>query len=372
MVSTFSFDWVEHAIAKAVELKASDLHIEPVGRGYEARLRIDGKLQKAQDLLPCDASALQRIKVLAELDIAERRLPQDGSMQVQTAEGSLDIRVASLPTVNGEKLVLRLLRHKALFEDLAALQMPPAIEHAIRKLLQSSRGMLIVTGPTGSGKTSTLLAALHHLRMQSMNIVTLEDPVESRISGVNQVQINERAGLTFAAGLRSILRQDPDVIMIGEIRDGETAEIAVRAALTGHLVLTTMHAETMEGALLRLVDLGVEAYLVASAVKAILTQRLVRLSGGGRRAIFDMIQVNHEWQDWLLSGGQRSDSRQNGRVSLLCSSLRDLIDRGEVLPSEYTILCEGEDVCSVHAEDGKTNGGSRDFPQDWPASCEVV
>jgi type IV pilus assembly protein PilB len=372
LVSTFSFDWVEHAIAKAVETKASDIHIEPVGRGYEVRLRIDGELQRSQELLPCDVSALQRIKVLAELDIAERRLPQDGSFQVQTMEGSLDIRVASLPTVNGEKLVLRLLRHTAIFEDLAALQMPPAIEHAMRRLLRSSRGMLIVTGPTGSGKTSTLLAALHHLRMQSLNIVTLEDPVESRISNVNQVQINERAGLTFAAGLRSILRQDPDVIMIGEIRDGETAEIAVRAALTGHLVLTTMHAETMEGALLRLVDLGVEAYLVASAVKALLTQRLVRLTEGGRKAIFDMIPVDRELQDWLLSGGQSSDYLEKGRASLLCSSLRELIDKGEVLPSEYSILCEGEDVCSVHAEDGKMNGDSRDFQQDWPASCEVV
>lgn len=372
MTAAFLFDWVEHAIEKAVQTGASDLHIEPSVRGYEVRMRIDGDLQNVNDLLPCDQSAVQRIKVLAEMDIAERRLPQDGSFQVQTEDGTLDIRVASLPTVTGEKLVMRLLRHTPLFRELADLRMEQSIAHEFQRLLTRTRGMLIVTGPTGSGKTTTLLAALRHLQAKSINIVTLEDPVESRLFGVNQVQINERAGLTFAAGLRSILRQDPDVIMVGEIRDGETAEIAVRAALTGHLVLTTMHADTMEGALLRLVDLGVEAYLVASAVKGVMTQRLIKLKEGGRRAIFDMLTIDEEVQNWLLTGARASQRPSKARRSLLCFSLREMVAKGEVQASEYVDFCEGGDSCLPTEDDGQTTVGSHDFPHEWPDSCEAV
>lgn len=372
LTAAFLFDWVEHAIEKAVQTEASDIHIEPSGRGYEVRMRIDGELQKVSNLLPCDQSAVQRIKVLAEMDIAERRLPQDGSFQVQTEDGTLDIRVASLPTVTGEKLVMRLLRHTPLFRGLADLLMEPSVNLEFQRLLTQSRGMLIVTGPTGSGKTTTLHAALRYLQSKNINIVTLEDPVESRLFGVNQVQINERAGLTFASGLRSILRQDPDVIMVGEIRDGETAEIAVRAALTGHLVLTTMHADTMDGALLRLLDLGVEAYLVASAVKGVVTQRLVKLTAGGRRAIFDMLTVGDEVQNWLLTGARVSQRSSAVCRNSLCLSLRDLIAKGEVHASEYDYLCEGGDSCLPLEDDGKTTAGSPDFPQGWPGSCEVV
>lgn len=370
MFTAFNLDWVEHVLAAAVEDGASDIHIDPVGRGYEVRMRKDGDLHPAVNLLPCDAGAVQRIKVLAEMDIAERRLPQDGSFQAQTAEGQIDIRVASLPTVSGEKIVMRLLRHSSHFQDLHDLQMSKEIAEEFQNLLNQSHGMIVVTGPTGSGKTTTLLSAVRFLTSNQLNIVTLEDPVESRIPGISQVQINERAGLTFAKGLRSILRQDPDVIMVGEIRDQETAEIAVRAALTGHLVMTTMHTDTMEGALVRLVDLGVEPYLVSAAVKGIMAQRLVKSSAGGRRAIFDFISVSEEIQQWLLSGAKIMDRPKTLLRNRLESTLRELITRGEVLPLAYKKIGEGESACLL-IDDGKVTGGSPDFSHDWPDSYAV-
>lgn len=334
-------------------------------------MRIDGELQKIPNLIPCDIGSVQRIKVLSEMDIAERRLPQDGSFQAETGNGLLDVRVASLPTVEGEKLVLRLLRHTMQFENLEQLQMEPETLLHLRTLLQQSHGMVIAAGPTGSGKSTTLSTAVRFLNSQKLNIVTLEDPVESRITGVNQVQINERAGLTFARGLRSILRQDPDVIMVGEIRDRETAEIAVRAALTGHLVLTTLHTETKEGALIRLIDLGVEAYLVSAAVKGVLSQRLVRRKEGGRTGIFDLLTVTEEVRDWLQKGAhpvhQPLELKENG----LASSLQSLIYRGEVEVDQYIKLYGGDLSWYRSDEHGKAIESSPGFVHDWPECYEA-
>ncbi|WP_169332850.1 GspE/PulE family protein [Effusibacillus pohliae] len=372
MTPPASPDWVEHVIAVAVRKGASDIHIEPVGGQYQVRFRKDGDLRQAPDLPPCEASAVQRIKVLAEMDIAERRLPQDGSFQMETEEGPLDIRVATLPTVEGEKLVLRLLRHATQMEDLRQLGMEEQMLSDFQAMLNRLRGMIIASGPTGSGKSTTLFAALRFLRGQPLNIVTLEDPVESRIAGISQVQINERAGFTFGKGLRSILRQDPDVIMVGEIRDRETAEIAVRAALTGHLVLTTLHTDSTEGALIRLVDLGVESYLVGAAVKGVLNQRLVKRRNGGRRAIFDLLPVTEEVREWLRAGAcptQRPFLTTNGRLDV---SLRTLILQGEVAVGEYVKLFGGDLRWLDSAGDGQAIANSPDFVHEWPDCCEAV
>ncbi|MFC4769112.1 GspE/PulE family protein [Effusibacillus consociatus] len=364
-------DWVQHVIELAFEVGASDIHIEPSKEGYDVRMRKDGDLQSIPNLPPCEGSSVQRIKVLAEMDIAERRLPQDGSFQMQMQESVLDIRVASLPTVEGEKLALRLLRHTSKLQDLEELQMEPKLLHDFRRLLKQSHGMVIAAGPTGSGKSTTLFAALRFLLSRHLNIVTLEDPVESRIAGINQVQINERAGLTFARGLRSVLRQDPDVIMVGEIRDRETAEIAVRAALTGHLVLTTLHTETKEGALIRLVDLGVEPYLVGVAVKGVLSQRLVKRNAGGRRAIFDLLTVTDEVKDWLQQGAPPMHKPIFMRENFLESTLRKLILQGEVIAEEYERICGGDLVWLQPKQDGKVIGSSPDFVHEWPDSYEA-
>lgn len=342
MLGVTSVDFVEYLIETAVAHGASDIHIEPTGQGYNIRMRKDGDLLEIPNLLPCEAGAVQRIKVLAEMDIAERRLPQDGSFQVQTQEGVLDLRVASLPTVHGEKVVIRLLRHISIFQHLEDLQMPADVLAEFRLLLSRLNGMIIATGPTGSGKTTTLLASVRYLTDLPLNIITLEDPVESRIAGVSQVQINERSGLTFAKALRSILRQDPDVIMVGEIRDAETAEIAIRAALTGHLVLTTMHTETLDGALLRLIDLGIEPYLVNAAVKGILSQRLVKRTAGGRIGIFDLLTISEEIQGWLLSGANithKPHSLNRNRMEL---SAKQLVIEEEIQKDEYLRLFGGE------------------------------
>ncbi|GAX90861.1 GspE/PulE family protein [Effusibacillus lacus] len=369
MSTVLTLDWVEYVIDMAVRMEASDIHIEPTGREFEVRFRIDGDLQRPPQLPSCDISSVQRIKVLAEMDIAERRLPQDGSFQVQTQEGTLDIRVSTLPTVEGEKVVMRLHRHSQLLQQLEQLRMGEGMLLQFQSLLSQLRGMIIATGPTGSGKSTTLLAALRYLHSRHLNIVTLEDPVESRIPGVHQVQINERAGLTFARGLRSILRQDPDVIMVGEIRDGETAGIAVRAALTGHLVLTTLHTDTAEGALIRLVDLGVERYLAAAAVKGVLAQRLVRCTDGGRRGVFDLLPVTSEVQEWLLNGSHSTQKPVILKQRVMQNTLRNLILQGEVQADEYKKLFGGDVQCSTSAADGEATANSPDFVHEWADSC---
>jgi type IV pilus assembly protein PilB len=226
--------------------------------------------------------------------------------------------------------------------------------------------MIIAAGPTGSGKTTTLLAALRYLTHRPLNLVTLEDPVESRITGISQVQINERAGLTFARGLRSILRQDPDVIMVGEIRDAETAELAIRAALTGHLVLTTIHTETLDGALVRLMDLGIEPYLVNAAVKGVLSQRLVKRTMGGRIGIFDLLTVTNEIQGWLSSGANVINKPNILKRDRMEQAARRLTLEGEIHKEEYFRLFGGKNRCSDSKADGTMNESLPDFARGLP------
>ncbi|SDE94088.1 general secretion pathway protein E [Pseudomonas seleniipraecipitans] len=263
--------------AQALRLQASDIHIETFEQSLVVRLRIDGHLREV--LRPpraLSAMLVSRIKVMARLDIAEKRQPQDGRITLRAAGREVDVRVSTLPGIHGERVVMRVLDKQASLLALTNLGMPPAVEQGLRACLGRPNGIVLSTGPTGSGKTTTLYASLNSLNDGSRNILTVEDPVEYAITGIGQTAINPRAGLTFATGLRAILRQDPDVIMLGEIRDRETAQIAVQASLTGHLVLSTLHTNSAVGAVTRLRDMGIEPFLIASCLRGVLAQRLVR------------------------------------------------------------------------------------------------
>lgn len=262
---------------RALKVKASDIHLNPEEDKLRVRFRIDGVLEEiwSQPKRFQDA-IISRIKVMAGLDIAEKRRPQDGRFKITIEDRSIDFRVSTLPTVFGENAVLRLLDPESVSVQLSQLGLNQKLEQMLRRLIAVPYGVLLVTGPTGSGKTTTLYAALNELNSVEKNIITIEDPVEYQLEMIRQSNMNPKAGMTFAAGLRSILRQDPDIVMVGEIRDGETATVAVQAALTGHLVLSTLHTNDAPGALTRLVDMGVEPFLVASATSGILAQRLVR------------------------------------------------------------------------------------------------
>ncbi len=269
--------FVNGLLTKASRERASDIHIEPFETELVVRFRIDGILYET--LRPprrAHAAIVSRLKIMAGLDIAEKRLPQDGRFRVRIAGRDVDVRVSSLPTAFGERLVLRLLEKSSGVLGLRDIGMDKALMQRIERLIHQPHGIFLVTGPTGSGKTTTLYAALTRLNSQEKNIITVEDPIEYQLAGVGQIQVNPKIDLTFAAGLRSILRQDPDIIMVGEIRDGETAEIAVQAALTGHMVFSTLHTNDAAGALTRLVDMGVEPFLASSSIVGILAQRLVR------------------------------------------------------------------------------------------------
>ena len=261
----------------ATKRRASDIHVQPLEDGLVVRLRIDGVLfDYLRPPLTLHAEMVSRIKVMGSMDIAEKRLPQDGRATVHIGERLVDLRIASLPTAHGERVVLRLLDKGARLYDLGELGMPPDVLRAFQEVIQRSHGMILMTGPTGSGKSTTLYAGLQRLNHQELNVVTLEDPIEYHLPGISQSQVSRRKGMTFAAGLRSILRQDPDVIMVGEIRDEETARLAIQSALTGHLVLSTLHTNDAAGAVARLLDLGIEPYLVADSLLAVGAQRLVR------------------------------------------------------------------------------------------------
>ncbi|HBC94020.1 MAG TPA: type II secretion system protein GspE [Pelotomaculum sp.] len=264
---------------QAIEQKASDIHIEPAENHVRVRYRIDGMLQEIMTLPKKIRSAvISRVKIMASMDIAEKRAPQDGRIMLKLGSQEFDLRVSSLPTVYGEKIVTRLLDKGSMKSyKLENVGFDSKSLSIFRNALKNSYGMLLITGPTGSGKTTTLYAALNEINTIEKNIITVEDPVEYMLEGINQTQVNIRAKMTFAAGLRAILRQDPDVILVGEIRDGETAEIAVRAATTGHLVLSTLHTNDAAGAFTRLVDMDIEPFLVASSVLGAVAQRLVRL-----------------------------------------------------------------------------------------------
>ena len=264
-------------LTEAVKQNASDIHIEPYEHRLMVRTRVDGVLHDIMELPPAVAPLLvSRIKVMAQLDIAEKRIPQDGRISLRVAAHPVDVRVSTMPASSGERVVLRLLDKQAGRLDLEQLGMAPALRDAVDRLIHRPHGIFLVTGPTGSGKTTTLYAALTRLNDRSRNIVTLEDPIEYYIDGIGQTQVNPKVDLTFARGLRAILRQDPDVVMVGEIRDLETVEIAIRASLTGHVVLSTLHTNSAIGAITRLRDMGVEPFLLSSSMVGILAQRLVR------------------------------------------------------------------------------------------------
>lgn len=268
---------VDSLISQAISEKASDIHWEPSAKNLIVKFRIDGALI-IKTALPRTMSGIiaARLKVMAGMDVTERRIPQDGRIMLDVPDKTIDIRVSTLATVYGEKIVTRILDADTAQLSLQELGMREDVEQNIRKLIQQPYGLILICGPTGSGKTTTLYALLKEVRSESLNIVSIEDPVEYRLPGVNQVQVNLKTGLDFAGGLRAILRQDPDIIMVGEIRDKDTARMAIAAALTGHLVFSTVHTNTAAEALARLLDMGIEPYLLASAVCGVIAQRLVR------------------------------------------------------------------------------------------------
>lgn len=265
-------------LLEAVKERASDIHIEPYEKGVEVRLRVDGILRRILSPPKIVQEALiSRIKIIANLDIAEKRLPQDGRIKLLVGGKDIDIRVSIIPTALGERAVLRLLDRQAGVMSLEALGLADSLLNSYKDALTRQNGIILVTGPTGSGKTTTLYGSLLKLNTEERNIITVEDPVEYQLTGIGQMHVNPKIGLTFASGLRAILRQDPDIMMVGEIRDLETAEIAVHASLTGHLVLSTLHTNDAPSAITRLIDMGIEPFLVASSLVCILAQRLVRV-----------------------------------------------------------------------------------------------
>lgn len=262
---------------QAIHDRASDIHIEPLEKEIKVRFRVDGILKEASPgHKNMQSGIISRIKILGNLDIAERRIPQDGRAKVKVMGRQIDIRISTLPTIYGEKIVMRILDKGSISLDINDIGFGPKIMEKFKNVLSQSHGMVLVTGPTGSGKTTTLYSSLNYVNSVDKNIITVEDPVEYRLEGINQVQARPQVGLTFATGLRSILRQDPDIVMVGEIRDKETAEIAVKASLTGHLVLSTLHTNDAVATIIRLLNMGVDKYLISSSLSLIIAQRLAR------------------------------------------------------------------------------------------------
>ncbi|WP_240374715.1 GspE/PulE family protein [Bacillus piscicola] len=268
---------VNDLITYGIQQRASDIHIDPQEKSILIRYRVDGVLKTERSFAKSMQNVLTaRIKIMADLNITETRLPQDGRIKTTLSMQAVDLRISTLPTVYGEKIVIRILDSKNALSNLTELGFNTLNYDRFKKLIERPSGMVLLTGPTGSGKSTTLYAALQHLNHEEVNIITVEDPVEYQLTGINQVQVNSEIGLTFAAGLRSILRQDPNIVMVGEIRDKETAEIAIRASLTGHLVLSTLHTNSAVASIPRLMDMGVEPYMVVSSVSGVAAQRLVR------------------------------------------------------------------------------------------------
>ncbi len=356
--------FVNQVLSDAIALRATDIHLEPFEDELRIRYRIDGVLQDVpvpSQIKRFQPAIVSRVKILSHLDIAEKRLPQDGRIKIRVEESEVDVRVSVIPMLYGEAVVMRLLRQDSTLLGLPELHMGERENRLFQSVLEIPHGIVLVTGPTGSGKTTTLYSALNEINDSVRKIITIEDPIEYHMKGVNQIQVSEKSGLTFARGLRSILRHDPDVILIGEIRDAETAQIAVQASLTGHLVFSTLHTNDAPGALTRLVDMGVEPYLVASSLEAVLAQRLVRVlcpackevddsskalafkekiglphdqdffravgceacrqtGYHGRRGVFELMDMNDEVRQMILrdcsSGEIRDASRRYGLCSL--------------------------------------------------------
>jgi type II secretion system protein E len=392
--------FVNQVLSDAIELRASDIHLEPFENELRIRYRIDGVLQEVP--VPAQIKRFQpaicsRVKILSHLNIAEKRLPQDGRIKIRLANAEVDIRVSIIPMLHGEAVVMRLLRQKATLLGMQQLGMDERELKMFNHVLSLPHGIILVTGPTGSGKTSTLYTALSAINDEIRKIITIEDPIEYQLRGINQIQVSEKSGLTFARGLRSILRHDPDVILIGEIRDQETAQIAVQASLTGHLVFSTLHTNDAPGALTRLVDMNVEPYLVASSLEAVLAQRLVRLlcpackaedksettaalkeqvgfpkdikvfkavgcrecrntGYHGRHGIFEWMEINNEIRQMVLkscsSGEIREAALRNGMRSLSDDGWR-LVGKGVTTPEEVMRVTKDQTLSSGkngHAE----------------------
>ena len=268
---------VNHLFDRALDLNASDIHFEPEENSFDVRCRVDGIMTQIETLpISAQPPVISRLKLMAKLDIGEKRLPQDGRIEYKMGAKSLDLRVSTLPGVHGESVVLRILDRSDVMVSLDVLGMPENLLQQYQKLIYQPHGMILVTGPTGSGKTTTLYATLEKISTKKQKIITVEDPVEYQLEGITQIHVNTKIGLNFSSGLRSIVRQDPDIIMIGEIRDHETASIAIEAALTGHLVFSTLHTNDAAGAITRMQDMGVESYLISSSLLAVQAQRLVR------------------------------------------------------------------------------------------------
>ncbi|WP_228529634.1 GspE/PulE family protein [Diaphorobacter caeni] len=292
---------VNAIVGRVIDMRASDIHLEPFDDGMHVRYRVDGVIHSSEIVPPKHSAAVgSRVKLLAHLDIAERRLPQDGRIKTRVKGRELDLRVSTVPTVHGESIVMRVLDRASVRFSLADMGFATDTLDKFNALLARPYGIMLVTGPTGSGKTTTLYAALAKLDSETQKIITVEDPVEYQLEGINQIQVHSQINLTFANALRSILRQDPDIIMIGEMRDGETAQIAVQSALTGHLVLSTLHTNTAAGAIIRLKDMGVEGYLITSSVNGILAQRLVRTLCGECKETYVPSET-----EWTTSGLSR-------------------------------------------------------------------
>ena len=301
-------------LSEAIKDGASDIHIEPYEENLIIRFRTDGilkeKIRPSSRIAPLLNA---RIKIMSNLDIAERRIPQDGRMSLKLGERWVDIRVSTLPSSYGERIVLRLLDKADSSLDLKELGMTESLLENYKNELKNNSGIILVTGPTGSGKTTTLYSGLNFLNDQTRNILTVEDPIEYAIEGVGQTQVNNRVGLTFEKGLRAILRQDPDIVMVGEIRDKETADIAIQASLTGHLVLSTIHTNDSVGAITRLIDMGVEPYLIASSLRMVIAQRLVRKIDtvsqelSGRIGIFESILINDDIKEQIHNKGSENE-----------------------------------------------------------------
>ncbi len=296
---------LQSLLEDAVQVRASDIHIEPQERTLQIRFRIDGVLQaQAEAEVRIAAALTQRLKLMASLDIAERRLPMDGRFTVRARDRDIDVRMSTLPGQYGESIVLRLLDQSGAVRSLGAIGMPVDMVTRLKEILNSGSGMVLVTGPTGAGKTTTLYAALSEINLATQKIITVEDPVEYRLPGIVQVQVNDKIELNFARVLRATLRQDPDVVLVGEMRDGETAEIGLRAALTGHMVLSTLHTRDAPSAVFRLLDMGAPAYMVATCLRAVVAQRLCRLNC---KSCGSVVHATDQERAWLrLIGGDEA------------------------------------------------------------------
>ncbi len=347
--------FVSQLLEQAIDGRASDIHIEPQAEELRIRQRVDGFLvltnrMERDHMYPL----ISRIKVMAHLDIGEKRLPQDGAMTVTHKGERVDIRVSTMPTLHGEKVVLRLLRNRPELITLTELGIGETEQSRLDRLILRRNGLIIATGPTGAGKTTTLYAILKELNRIEQNIVTLEDPIEVQLPGLNQIQIHPKAGLTFAHGLRAVLRQDPNIIMLGEIRDLETAEIAVRAALTGHLVLSTLHTIDSCSAITRLIDMGIAPYLVASALKGIIAQRLIRLickgcegtgcqecnqiGYQGRTGVFEILVIDELLERLIVEktplNQLREITRETG-MRTLAEAIKEKVEQKKTTQLEY-------------------------------------